>query len=117
MPNFMFVYRSEPFDPSKISPDQMQQSMARWQQWIGQGFQEGWLVDAGDALLPEGRIVDRNKAVTDGPFMESKEIVGGYGIVKANSFDEAIKYAKTCPHVAEGGNIEVRQCAGLAPPK
>jgi hypothetical protein len=117
VPNFLFVYRSEPFDPSKVSPEQMQQSMDHWTRWIGQGFAEGWLLDAGDALLAEGRIVDRNQAVTDGPFVESKEVVGGYSVIKAASFDEAIKYARTCPNVLEGGSIEIRPLAGLAPPK
>lgn len=117
MPNYMFVYRSQPFDMSKVSPEQMQQSMDRWMAWITQGFTEGWLVDAGDALLPEGRVVDKNLAITDGPFVESKELVGGYSIVKAASFEEAAKYAKTCPNITEGGNIEIRQTAGLAPPK
>ena len=117
MPNFLFVYRSEPFDPSKVSPEDMQKSMDRWTKWIGQGFTEGWLVDAGDALLPETRVIDRKLVVTDGPFVETKEIVGGYSVIKAESFDEAITYARICPNVLEGGSIEIRRMAGLSPPK
>jgi hypothetical protein len=117
VPNFLFVYRSEPFDVSKVSPEQMQHSMDHWSKWIGQGFAEGWLLDAGDALLPEGRLVSRDRVVTDGPFVESKEVVGGYSVIKAASFDEAITHAKTCPNVTEGGNIEIRQMAGLTASK
>ncbi len=117
MPNYMFVYRSQPFDFSKVSPEQMQQSMDRWGQWIGQGFQEGWMLDGGDALLAEGRVVNAQKVVSDGPFVESKEVVGGYALIKAASFEEAAKYAKSCPNVLEGGSVEIRQLAGLAPPK
>jgi hypothetical protein len=117
MPSFLFVYRNQPFDMSQVSPEQMQQSMDRWNQWIGQGFAQGWLLDAGDALLPEGRVVLRNKVVTDGPFVESKEVVGGYSVIKATSFDEAIKQALTCPNVLEGGSVEIRQMAGIAPSK
>jgi hypothetical protein len=117
MQNFLFVYRGQPFDPSKMSPEQMQQSMARWMQWIEKGFAEGWLVDPGDALLPEGRVVDKNKTVTDGPFVESKEIVGGYSVIKAETIDEAVKLAKGNPNLAEGGRVEVRKMAGVAPPK
>ena len=113
MPNFLFVYRSEPFDMSKVSPEQMQQSMDLWSKWIGRGFAEGWMLDAGDALLPEGRLVNRNRVVSDGPFVESKEVVGGYSVIKAASFDEAIKYAKSCPNVTEGGSVEIRPLAGL----
>jgi hypothetical protein len=117
VPNFLFVYRSQPFDMSKVSPEQMQQSMDRWSKWIGQGFAEGWMLDAGDALLPEGRIVNRDRVVTDGPFVESKEVVGGYSVIKAASFDEAITHAKTCPNVTEGGSLEIRQMAGLTAAK
>jgi hypothetical protein len=115
MPNFLFVYRNEPFDMSQVSPEQMQQSMDRWTAWINQGFAEGWMINPGDALLPEGRVVDKKKVVTDGPFVESKELVGGYSVIQAASFDEAVKYAKTCPNIVEGGSVEIRQMAGLAP--
>ena len=101
----------------RVAPEQMQQSMDRWSKWIGKGFAEGWLLDAGDALLPESRVVDRNLVVTDGPFVEAKEIVGGYSVINANTFDEAVTHAKTCPNVLEGGSIEIRQLAGLSPPK
>lgn len=117
MPNYLFVYRSEPFDFSKVSPEDMQKSMDRWSAWVSKGFQEGWLVDAGDALMPEGKVVNKDRVVTDGPFMEAKELVGGYGVIKAASIDEAIVYAKDCPNIDEGGSVEIRQMAGLAPPK
>lgn len=117
MPSFLFVYRSAPFDMSQISPEQMQSSMKLWNDWIGEGFAKGWLLDAGDALLPDGRVVDANRVVSDGPFVEAKEIVGGYGVVKAGSYEDAINYAKTCPNIIEGGSVEIRQMAGLSPPK
>lgn len=114
MPKYLFVYRSQPFDMSQFSPEDMQKSMDRWTKWIGQGFAEGWLTDAGDALKPEGRVVSATKVVTDGPFMESKEVLGGYSVIQAASFDEAIKHAKSCPNIEEGGNVEIRELAGLA---
>jgi hypothetical protein len=114
VPNYLFLYRSEPFDMSQVSPEQMQQSMDRWTQWIKKGLSDGWLIDTGDALMPEGRLVNKNRVVTDGPFVESKEVVGGYSVIKAESFDEAVKYAKTSPNVTEGGTLEIRQLAGLA---
>lgn len=117
MPNYLMIYRSEPFDPSKIAPEEMQKSMDRWMKWIGEGFAKGWMVEPGDALMPDGRVVDKNRVVTDGPFMEAKELVGGYSIVKADSFDEAVTLAKTCPNIEEGGGVEIRQLAGIAPPK
>ncbi len=113
MAKFLFVYHSEPFDISKSSPEQMQQSMAQWTKWIQQGFAEGWLLDAGDALGPDGRVV-KNDHVTDGPFIESKELVGGYSIIEAASLDAAVAHAKTCPGAKDGGSVEIRPLAGLS---
>ena len=56
MPNFLFVYRSEPFDPSKVSPEDMQKSMDRWTKWIGQGFTEGWLAGCGRCSLARDTV-------------------------------------------------------------
>ncbi|MFO0889980.1 MAG: YciI family protein [Isosphaeraceae bacterium] len=114
MPKYLFVYRSQPFDMSQFSPEDMQKSMDRWSKWIGQGFAEGWMVDPGDALKPEGRVVSSSKVVTDGPFVESKEVLGGYSVIQAASFEEAVKHAKSCPNTEEGGNVEIREMAGLA---
>jgi hypothetical protein len=117
MPKFLFVYRSAPYTAGDISPEQMQKVMQLWTDWIGEGFQKGWMVDAGDALLPDGKMVDKNKVVTDGPFAESKEIVGGYSVVQAASYAAAAEFAKRCPVLQDrGGSVEIRQLAGLAPP-
>jgi hypothetical protein len=67
----------------------------------------------GDGLTPEGRVVKSKKVVTDGPFVESKEIVGGFSIIEANSLDAAAEFAKGCPGLLVGGNVEVRPLAGM----
>jgi hypothetical protein len=113
MANFLFVYRGNPEAMGKLTPDEMQQHMQKWQQWITEGLQKGWLVDAGDALTQEGRVVHPKKLVTDGPFVEAKEVVGGYSVVQANSIDGAAEFAKGCPGLLTGGKVEVRPLAGL----
>ena len=117
MANFLFVYRGKPDSHAKLTPDEMQNIMQKWTDWIGEGFAKGWLVDAGDALTEEGKVVHENKVVTDGPFVEAKEIVGGYSIVSAASISAAAEIAKGCPGLIGGGTVEVRVFAGLAPPK
>jgi hypothetical protein len=111
MANFLFVYRG----PSErdMTPEQMQQVMQKWTDWIGEGLQKGWLLDPGDALTEQGRVVHPKKVVTDGPFVESKEIIGGYSIVKADSIDAAAEFAKGCPGLLSGGKVEVRPLAGF----
>jgi hypothetical protein len=113
MANFLFVYRGGDEVYAKMTPDEIQGMMKKWTDWIGEGFAKGWMVDAGDALTPEGKVVHANKVVTDGPFVESKEIVGGFSIVSADSIAAAAELAKGCPGLLTGGKVEVRVLAGL----
>jgi hypothetical protein len=115
MADFLFVYRGSNDARAKMTPEEMQQTMQKWSTWIAEGFQKGWMVNAGDALTEEGRVVNAKKVVTDGPFVEAKEIVGGYSIVKADTIDAAAVFAKGCPILLTGGTVEVRPLAGLAP--
>ena len=114
MANFLFVYRGGDAAEAKMSPDEMQRYMQKWQDWIGEGIQKGWIVDGGDALTREGRVVNAKKVVTDGPFVESKEIVGGFSIIKADTIDAAAELAKGCPGLLTGGRVEVRPLAGYS---
>jgi hypothetical protein len=114
MASFLFVYRGSGDAEAKMTPEEMQQVMQKWGAWIGEAMTKGWMVNPGDALTPEGRVVDAKKVVTDGPFVESKEIVGGYSIVTAATIDQAAELAKGCPGLLYGGKVEVRPLAGLA---
>ncbi|MEM9644971.1 MAG: YciI family protein [Planctomycetota bacterium] len=113
MSKFLFVYRSSPDSMSgEASPEQIQQIMSTWQAWFQQVGDR--LVDGGDGLLPVGKQVREGGAVTDGPFIEGKEIVGGYSIVEVESIDEAVELSKTCPIFHGGGWVEIRQLAGFS---
>ena len=112
MAKFLFVYRGSSDAMRKMTPEEMQQSMQKWGQWIGDGIQQGWMIDAGDGLTEEGKVV-KAKLVTDGPFAESKEVVGGFSIVRADTI-AAADLAKGCPALQSGGSVEVRRLAGYA---
>jgi hypothetical protein len=112
MARFLFVYRGSSEGMGKMTPEEMQLHMQRWAKWIGEAMQKGWMVDPGDGLTPEGRVVSA-KVVTDGPFVESKEIVGGFSIVEAITIDDAARLAKGCPGLEVGGRVEVRTLAGF----
>jgi hypothetical protein len=105
---FLFVYRGGGDAMAKMTPEQMQQNMQKWEKWIGEGMHKGWMLDPGDGLTQEGCVVSAKKVVTDGPFVESKEIVGGFSIVQAETIDEAAEFAKSCPALMSGGTVEVR---------
>lgn len=110
MKDFLFVFRTDFSKMPQASPEQMQAMAKRWMDWFGSIAAQNKLGDRGNRLVPgEGKVVKANNVVTDGPYMEIKESIGGYAIVKANSFDEAAEIAKGCPVLAYGGNVEVRE--------
>lgn len=108
MKKFLFVYRS-PSDLPEMSAEEMQADMESWIGWVGSAMQAGWMTDAGEALLPDSAAVVRKDTVSDGPFIESKELVGGFSIITATDLAAAQDYAKTCPGVLSGGSVEIRE--------
>lgn len=112
MANFLFIYRSNNGSFGTMSPEEMQQNMQQWQAWMSEGLQKGWLLDTGDAVKKEGRVVQAKKVVADGPFVEAREIVSGYSIVRADTLDTAAEFAKGCPVLRRGGTVEVRTLQG-----
>lgn len=110
MPKFMFLQRGDCSQRPPMSPEEMQQSMEAWGAWMAEGTKAGWLLDPGDALGSQGKVIQRDGTVTDGPFAESKELVGGYSLVEAADLDAALALAQSMPQV--GNVIEVRPLAG-----
>lgn len=113
MAGYLFLYREGDKEKFQPSPEEMQSYMQSWMDWIGQAMEAGWMTVPGDALKEEGRVLHADKSVTDGPFAESKEVIGGYSIVEAENFDQAVQYAHGCPIFAEGGTVEVRELADV----
>jgi hypothetical protein len=107
MAKFLCLQRSLPGgapDGERPSPAQMQQMYAKFEEWRSK-FQES-LIDLG-GRLGSGRVVTAQPP-PDGPFVEVKEIVGGYMIVSAESLDEAVEIARGCPGlVRPGSGVEV----------
>lgn len=113
MPKYLFVYRNEPM-PVAPSPEQMQAALAEWGVWIEKFMKSGNIVDPGDGLKECGKVLRKaGTAVTDGPFVEAKEILGGYSVVQADSYDAAVAIAKECPG-AKYGTLEIRELAGYS---
>jgi hypothetical protein len=108
MAKFMFVYRRAGY----LTAEEKQRQLPKWEAWIAEGFQKGWLLDPGDGLMPEGRVVKAKNVVTDGPFAEAKEVVGGFSVVQADSIQAAAALAEGCPVLLTGGSVEVRQLMG-----
>ena len=112
MAKFMFLLRGGCEQAAEMSPEQKQQAMQAYGEWFQGGQEAGWLLDPGDALTPGGHVVRGDLTVTDGPFAESKELIGGYMMVEAADLEAAVELAKGSPMAASGSTIEVRQLAG-----
>lgn len=98
-----------------LSPEQMQQVADRWMAWFNGLKAEGKCV-AGNPLEPAGKIVSgKNRVVSDGPFAEAKESIGGYFLLKVGSMDEAVAIAQQCPGLPYDIRVEVRAVAGECP--
>jgi len=107
MEKFMFIFQGGM--PPTSSPEQMQENMGKWMAWIDKLSKDGRYV-AGEPLLPGGKLIKgKNKAVTDGPYTEGKELVGGFFIVNAADINEAVKLCDDYPEYENGGSIQVRQ--------
>jgi hypothetical protein len=105
MPQFVLMLRDNGF-PSDISPEEIQSIIERYGVWMEKVRATGQKLHDG-----EGRVVVRNEggvAVTDGPYAESKEVIGGYFVVEADDYDAAARVVEDCPHL-DFGSIEIRR--------
>lgn len=112
---FMLLFRGNDWHKG-LSPEQMQQVATQWLAWFNQLTEQG-KVTAGSPLEAEGRMVSgkNGRVVADGPFAESKEAIGGYFLLKVDTFDEAVAIAKNCPGLPHGVQVEVRPVAEACP--
>jgi hypothetical protein len=109
MKEFLLVFRNDvAANQPPPSPEQMQAMMKPWEDWMGSIAAQNKLVSPGNRLASDGKVIKQNNVVTNGPYVEIKEAIGGYIIIKANSLDEAAELSKSCPILAIGGNVEVR---------
>ena len=111
MDEFVLIFRHE--DGSKIaSPEQMQVWMKQTMDWIGGIAAQNKFVSGTGLPFDGAKVVGHNNVVTNGPFGDIKETIGGFITVKAESVDEAVEFAKGAPVLqGEGNTVEVRKIA------
>jgi len=111
MPQYMLLLRDDGSAWGKMSPEDMQKAMERYMEWRQRPFCVG-----GKRLDSfTGKVMvkkDGKISVTDGPFSESREVLGGYFTIVADNYDGAVKLSMDHPHV-EFGTVEVREVAGM----
>jgi hypothetical protein len=109
--DYMLLFRGTDWQ-KRLSPEQLQKVVSDWATWFERLIQEGKCTD-GHPLHGERKLVSGKKGhiVTDGPFAESKEAIGGYFYLQVADMDEAVDIAKQCPGLEHGCVVEVRQVA------
>lgn len=113
MKEFLLIFRNDLKNIPKGSPEEMQAVTKKWMDWIGGIAAQNKLADRGNRLFPEGKVLRAGDVITDGPYSEIKESVGGYTLLKTSTIDEAVELAKGCPILKLGGNVEIREISAL----
>jgi hypothetical protein len=119
MPQFMLILHEKPGQFAKLSPEEIQKIIQKYGEWNQKLAAAGTLV-SGHKLTDEGgkqmNGTSGKVTVVDGPYSEAKEVVGGYFIIRAKDYNEAVSIAQTCPHVPFG-QIDVRQVDFMGQPE
>ncbi len=106
MAEFLYLYRG---GQRGATPQESEQIMQKWMNWFKELTASGNVKDGGQPLEAEGKVVkDKGSTVTDGPFAEAKDLVGGYTLIEAPNLERAAELAKGCPVLERGGAVEVR---------
>ena len=111
MTEYALVYRSTPeaHDQAMGTPEKARESIVKWNAWFDDMRKKGYLKNVGIPLHRTGKVVrGRKKSVTDGPYAETKEVVGGFSIIDAKDEAHAAEIAAGCPILEGGGSVEVR---------
>lgn len=109
MKEFMLLFRfPSNYDNSKVSPKEMEALAKKWKDWVGNIAGQGKFVSNGQRLAMEGKVIKPGGVVTDGPFVEIRECLGSYCVVKAGNLEDATTLAHGCPALDMGGSVEIR---------
>ena len=108
MPNYLLLVHGDPSRFASMKPEDAQKAAERYVAWVSKPF----VVDSKRLARDAGRVMRATGGkvqVTDGPYSETKEMLGGYYTIEAASYDEAVARAMDHPHLEYGGSIELRE--------
>src|SRR5215469_1621282 len=105
---YLLIFRGTDWSKT-LSPEEMQNVASQWMAWFKRLSEEGKVI-GGNPLDDEGKVVSgkNGRTISDGPFAESKEAIGGYFLLRVDSMDEAVAIAQQCPGLEYGAIVEVR---------
>jgi len=105
----MMIFIGADYQELGLSPEELQSRMGKWFAWGDKMGKQG-ILKVGEALMPNSkRISGPDRIISDGPFVEGKELIGGYYTIKADNIDAVIKVAEDYPDYDLGGTVEIRE--------
>jgi hypothetical protein len=111
VPQYLLLLYDDPSGWEKLSPEEMQKAVEKYMAWTQKPFTKD-----SKRLAPDpGRVIRSHNGkprVIDGPYSETKEVLGGFYLIEAANYDEAVKLALGHPHAEYGNAIEIRQLYG-----
>jgi hypothetical protein len=113
MKEFLLIFRADLTSMPNRSPEEMQAQTKKWMDWIGGIAARDKLKDRGNRLMPDGKVLRSESLITDGPYVEIKESILGYSVIKAISWEAAVEIARGCPIFTTNGSVEVREISAL----
>lgn len=111
MSDFVFLFRTDDAGSREAmgTPEVAQRTMQSWLAWMRELESKGHLKDRGQPLDRTGQVVrGKDKIVSDGPYVEVKDLVAGFIVVQARDLAEATALSQGCPMLAGGGSVEIR---------
>src|SRR5689334_25388031 len=109
MKEFALLFRAPGFNTNDVSPEEIKAMEKKWMDWAGGIAAQGKLVSNGQRLSHEGKILKPGGVITDGPFVEIRELLNGFIVVTAENMDEAVTLAHGCPILDVNGTVEIRR--------
>jgi hypothetical protein len=116
MSEFMLLLHESPSDFSDVSPEEIQRIIGEYTAWRDELEKKARLVQSHKLRDEGGRSLSLESGsvrVVDGPYSEAKEVVGGYFVIRASDYAEAVEISRGCPHLKFGGRIELREIEQL----
>ncbi|MBT1685467.1 YciI family protein [Dawidia soli] len=108
MQEFALLFRQPSYDYSQLPPEEMKELTKKWKDWAGGVAAQGRLVSNGPRLGEPAKVLKAGGVVTDGPFVEIREVLGSFIIVKAENLEDATTLAHGCPALDSQGSVEIR---------
>ena len=108
MKEFVLLFRQPSYDYRSAPKEEMKALGKKWREWVAGIEAQGNLVSKGPRLTDEGKVLKPGGVITDGPFVEIRERLGSFIVVKADSLEEATTLAHGCPALDAQGSVEIR---------